>query len=80
MGNNNTIEKRMTLFVLAWPILVETFLRILFVNVDTFMLSGYSDNAAAAVGAAGQYVSIIVILFQVIATGTSIVISQYLGA
>lgn len=80
MDENNAIDKRMTLFALTWPILIESFLRILFVNVDTFMLSKYSDTAAASVGAAGQYVSITILFFQVIASGTSIVISQNLGA
>lgn len=80
MEEKNAIDKRMTLFALTWPILIESFLRILFVNVDTFMLSQYSDKAAASVGAAGQYVSITVLLYQVIASGTSIVISQNLGA
>ncbi len=73
-------DKRGVLFSLTWPIFIETFLRMLFGSVDTFMLSGYSDKAVAGVGAANQYVSILVLLFQVVAAGSGIVISQHLGA
>ncbi|TYQ16706.1 UNVERIFIED_CONTAM: putative MATE family efflux protein [Acetivibrio alkalicellulosi] len=76
----DNISKRISLFALTWPILVETFLRLLFGSVDTFMLSGYSDKAVAAVGAANQYVFFVIILFQVVASGSGIVVSQYLGA
>jgi putative MATE family efflux protein len=80
MNSDQLINKRMILFSLTWPIFIETFLRMLFGSVDTFMLSGYSDNAVAGVGAANQYVSILVLLFQVTAAGSGIIISQYLGA
>lgn len=71
---------QLTLFALVWPIFIESLLRILFGNVDTFMLSAYSDNAVAGVGAANQYISIIILLFQVVCSGSTIIISQYLGA
>lgn len=80
MNAENMIDKRMSLIVLAWPILIEIFLRMLFGNVDTFMLSGYSDYAVAAVGVANQYVQFTILLFQVVASGSSIVIAQHLGA
>ncbi|MBQ9626761.1 MAG: MATE family efflux transporter, partial [Treponema sp.] len=43
-------------------------------------LSFYSEKAVAAVGMMTQYVFFINILFNVIAIGTSIVLSQFLGA
>jgi Na+-driven multidrug efflux pump len=44
MEENQLLNKRITLFALMWPILIETFLRMLFGTVDTFMLSGYSER------------------------------------
>lgn len=80
MDREQGLDKRITLFALVWPILIETFLRMFFGTVDTFMLSGYSDFAVAGVGAANQYVSILILLFQMVSGGAGIVISQYLGA
>ncbi len=73
-------EKNMTLLRLTWPIFVETLLRMLLGNVDTIMLSHYSENAVAAVGTANQILSMVLIVYSVVATGTTIIISQYLGA
>lgn len=73
-------SKKFALFALTWPIFIETLLRILFGNVDTFMLSSYSDKAVAGVGAANQFVSIIILVYQVVASGSGIIVSQYIGA
>jgi len=37
--------KKMSVFALTWPIFIETLLRTMLGNVDTFMLSTYSDDA-----------------------------------
>ncbi len=47
---------------------------------DTFMLSRVSDEAVAAVGVANQIIMFGVLLFNVIAVGSAVVITQYLGA
>ncbi|OPZ92362.1 MAG: Multidrug resistance protein NorM [Firmicutes bacterium ADurb.Bin419] len=80
MNNPKKDPAKLTLFALVWPIFIESLLRILFGNVDTFMLSAYSDNSVAGVGAANQFVSIIILMFQVVSSGCTIIISQYLGA
>lgn len=80
MPEGNILGKRFILFSLTWPLLIETFLRMLFGTVDTFMLSGYSEKAVDGVGTANQYISILVILFQVVSAGSGIIISQCLGA
>ena len=49
-------------------------------NADTFMLSHYKDEAVAAVSVANQLLSMVVVMFGFIATGTSILIAQYAGA
>jgi len=59
---------------------LETFLNILVHNVDTLMLSHYSENAVGAVGNANQLMSLIILMFGIISTATSVVVAQYLGA
>lgn len=68
------------MMALTLPIITETFFRILVSSVDTVMLSGYDQQAVAAVGLVAQYIFFIQILFNVICIGTSIVLAQYLGA
>ena len=71
---------KLTLFALTWPIFIEIFLHMLMGNADTLMLSQYDDNAVASVGVSNQLVSVIIVMFGFIATGTSILIAQYIGA
>ena len=72
--------KKMTLFSLAWPIFIETALFMLLGMIDVWILSGYDDLAASAVGTANQAVSIVTIVFNIISTASAVMISQYLGA
>jgi len=65
---------------LAMPIFVEILLVMMLGAVDTFMLSRYSDNSVAAVGMVNQLIVLSFLVFQVIALGTSVLCSQYLGA
>lgn len=65
---------------LTFPIAMEQLMRILVSSIDTFMLSSYSNSAVAAVGLVSQYVFFLTMLFNVICTGCSIVLAQYLGA
>ncbi|WP_336885174.1 MATE family efflux transporter [Caldalkalibacillus salinus] len=59
---------------------IEILLHMLMGNADTLMLSQYSDNAVAAVGVSNQIIMMIIVMFGFIATGTSIIVAQYLGA
>jgi putative MATE family efflux protein len=68
------------IIALAFPMILETFFRMLVSSVDTFMLSSYNQEAVAGVGLVSQYVFFVQVLFNVICIGTSIVLSQYLGA
>ncbi len=65
---------------LTIPIIIESLFRIIVSSADTIMLSSFSQKAVAAVGMVSQYIFFIQILFNVICIGTSIVLSQYLGA
>ncbi|MDA1475961.1 MATE family efflux transporter [Bacillus changyiensis] len=75
-----TNMQSLSLFSLTWPIFIEVSLYMLMGNADTLMLSQYSDNSVAAVGVSNQMLNLIIVMFGFIATGTTVVISQYLGA
>ena len=68
------------MFQLTLPIIGETFFRTLVASADTLMLSSYKDSAVAAVGMMGQYIFFTQLLFNIICTGASIVLAQYIGA
>lgn len=71
---------KLTLFALTWPIFIEILLHMLMGNADTLMLSQYDDNSVAAVGVSNQIMSVIIVMFGFVATGTTILIAQNLGA
>lgn len=72
--------QKFNLFRLTWPIFLELFLFSLIGIADTFMLSGVSDQAVSAVGAANQFMFIAILILEVIGNGTSIVVAQYIGS
>ena len=74
------IDEKTPLMVLAGPMFFEMFLNIMLNNVDTMMLSHYDEYAPGAVGNANTIMFMMNILFNVIATATSVVVAQYLGA
>ena len=74
------ISEKTPLFLLAGPMFGEMFLNILLHSVDTLMLSHYAENAVGAVGNANQLMNLMILMFGIIATATSVVVSQYLGA
>ena len=81
-GKQRTLEinEKTPMLLLAGPIFVELLLNILLNNVDTVMLSRYSENAVGAVGIANQLMVLFVFMFNVIAGATGVVVAQYLGA
>lgn len=78
MKETNT--KKLTLFTLTWPIFIEVLLHMLMGNADILMLSQYSDDSVAAVGVANQILFMLIVMFGFIATGTTILVAQYLGS
>lgn len=71
---------RRQLALLTGPIFIETLLIITLGAVDTVMLSRHSDASVAAVGVVNQIVMLCFLVFEVINLGTSVLVSQYLGA
>ena len=74
------ISQKKQLAKLTVPIFIETLLVMTVGAVDTFMLSQHSDVSVAAVGVANQIISFCFHIFQVINLGTSVLVSQYIGA
>lgn len=70
----------LTLFSLLMPLLFEAVMNQLQGTVSTIILSGYSDNAVAAVGAVNPVISMSLIIFSVVALGATVVVSNALGA
>ncbi len=78
--NTGEMTEETPILSLAGPMFLEMFLGILLQNVDTLMLSHYAENAVGAVGNANQIMSLLVMMFGIICTATSVVVAQYLGA
>ncbi len=81
-GNHlqSTLRNRFGLLMLAWPIFLDQLLKVVLVNVDTLMLSGYSNQAVAAVGVSSQIILVTTFLYGCIGIGAQIMIAQLAGA
>ncbi|MBT2719945.1 MATE family efflux transporter [Bacillus sp. ISL-46] len=81
MGNSiDQNNRKITLLAITWPIFIELLLQMIMGSTDTIMLSHISDDIVAAVGVANQLVFFGILIFSFTATGTAVLISQYLGA
>ncbi len=76
----NEDKASIPLITLAAPILIENLIRTSLMAVDQLMLYAYSEKAAAAMSAVNQLAFFIQLLYMLVASGTSILISQNLGA
>ncbi|ELA8470532.1 MATE family efflux transporter [Vibrio alginolyticus] len=71
--------ERKSLFRLTLPLFLFTFISIGVTFVDTILLSGYSDNLAAAVSLANQILGVAYDVSGLLSVGALILISQHLG-
>lgn len=69
-----------SLFRITWPIFIEQLLFILMGTADTFMLSHVSGAAVAAVGTSNQIVNVVLLILNMVSSGSAVLIAQYLGA
>jgi putative MATE family efflux protein len=76
----NDDKASIPLLTLALPILIENLIRTSLMAVDQLMLYAYSERAAAAMSAVNQLAFFIQLLYMLVASGASILISQNLGA
>jgi putative MATE family efflux protein len=79
-NSSATLDKRMNIVALTWPIFVEVLLRTALSTSDVFMLSGYSDLAVSAVGVVSQISFFLIVVSMMVSSGTGILIAQYNGA
>ena len=70
----------MPLIKLALPIFMENLLRMALSFIDILMLSKFAETAVAAVTICGYFFFLMMLLYQIITTGASTVLSQHLGA
>lgn len=68
-----------SLFSLGIPILVEIILNRMLSTVNTVVLGGFSDSAVAAVGGVSPIINLISLFFVAVATGATVLISNYIG-
>jgi len=71
---------KLSLMHFAWPIWIENIIRVAITGADVYMLTYYSEEAVAATGLINQFVFFVVLLYMMVASGASIIISQNLGA
>ncbi|MGL5549079.1 MAG: MATE family efflux transporter [Culicoidibacterales bacterium] len=69
-----------TLAFITWPLFIELFFYMFMSSADTFMLSMYSDSSVAAVGMANQALFFVSVMFNCVAMGTSVLMTQNYGA
>ncbi|RTE04865.1 MATE family efflux transporter [Paenibacillus whitsoniae] len=72
--------KKMNLFAVTWPLLIDSVLRMMLGTADVFMLSRISDEVTGAVGLANEIIVFCILLFGFVGIGTSVSVAQYLGA
>lgn len=73
-------ELRDKLKKITWPIMVELILMYLLGSMDIFMLGRYSDEGVAVVGVSNQIIWMINLMFVVVTSGTTILLTQYFGS
>ncbi|RUS48724.1 MATE family efflux transporter [Cohnella sp. AR92] len=75
-----SLDRKFTLWALAWPVFIEVLLQTMLGTVDTIMVSRISDDAVAVVGFSNQLFNALTTLFMTIAGGAGILIAQRLGS
>lgn len=73
-------KPRPGLFAITWPILSEHLLHASVSLLFVWLFSVVSDATAATYGLATQIIRFFFILFRVVSMGTSVVVTQHLGA
>ncbi|MBS1210245.1 MAG: efflux family protein [Proteobacteria bacterium] len=73
-------KKKLQLFAITWPILVENLLMVLMGLFGLWLTSRISNGAVGAFGLVGQILGALQIVFRVVSIGTSVVVTQHHGA
>lgn len=68
------------MFSLMLPMMAESVSVQLINTMSTALLSGYSDNAAAASAAVGTIISLATMMFSIVSVGATVIVCRFLGA
>lgn len=79
-SENMGLAERPSMLKMTWPIFIELLLQMLVGYIDQFMISKYNENMIGAITNAGQILNIVILIFSVVSTATTILVAQYLGA
>jgi putative MATE family efflux protein len=77
---NNVLFDNKALFLLLAPIIVEQLLNSFMGMVDTMMVSTVGSEAISAVALVDSFNNLVIQVFSAMATGASIICSQYIGS
>ncbi|QHQ59510.1 MATE family efflux transporter [Anaerocolumna sedimenticola] len=74
------MNTNLNLFKMSIPLFVELMLQLMVGNMDQIMISHYSQKSVAAIVNGNQIMNLVIIVLNMISMGTTVVLSQYLGA
>lgn len=80
MTSQQNVVKDPSFFSITWPIFIEISLHMSVGILATLILSHYSDDAVAGVGVSNQILNLFILVFNVTAIGSTILIGQNIGA
>lgn len=72
-------QKENHILGLCWPIFIELLLQMLVGNADQIMVGWRDAGGVGAIGNANQVTNLVLLVFSVICTASTILISQYIG-
>lgn len=72
--------KDLSLTKLSLPIFIQMILSMSAGMIDTAMISSCGDDAVGSIGNANQVIMFLTLAYQIVASSSGIVVSQYLGA
>ncbi|NCB59657.1 MAG: MATE family efflux transporter [Gammaproteobacteria bacterium] len=75
-----SVVRSQSLFQITWPLFIDLALHFLTAALNTFMISHVSYQAVAALSVGNQFFDVSITLFNFVGIGSSVVITQYLGA
>jgi putative MATE family efflux protein len=75
-----SVVRSQSLFQITWPLFIDLALHFLTAALNTFMISHVSYQAVAALSVGNQIFDVSITLFNFVGIGSSVVITQYLGA
>ena len=80
MSTEQNVVREPSLFSITWPLFIEISLHMSLGIIATLILSHHSDEAVAGVGVSNQILNLFILVFNVTAVGTTILIGQSIGA